>query len=68
MLPLVGLGVQSFDTLHSSLVSVIVDVYAVWFDMTAKKLQSVLIWLVVEFLVVHPYAFGCKPLTQHWQQ
>ena len=68
MPPFIGLGVQHFNALHGSLIRLVVDMDAIWLDMAAKKLQPVLIRLVVEFLVIHPYAFGRKPLSQHGQQ
>ena len=45
-----------------------IQMYSVWSDVAAKKFQSMLVWLIVEFLFVQLNAFRSKPSAKFRKQ
>ena len=51
------LSVQFLDALNGTVVGLVVQVQTIGLDVRTHELEAVLIGLVIELLLVHPYAF-----------
>ena len=65
---LVSAFVHLLDTPDGVIVCLVIQMYAVWANMTAQELATVIVWLVVEFLFVQCYTLLCQSATQFWKQ
>ena len=56
------------NVLYGVVVGLVIQVQAVGFDVSTKKLKAVLIGLVIEFLLIQAHTFRGQPLAQFWEQ
>ncbi len=64
MRPFIGNLVQFLNPEKGLLISLVVQVDAVWSDMATKEFHAVPIWLIIEFALVEAYPLRREFLTK----